>query len=94
MGNSRQTELLKKERLTIGYEKDRMRKRQNKKDNQNITRGKERSSESEDREKQRLAILKILKRGDENEFERKLRLEKVVTNKHLRLAVEIKEEQD
>ena len=51
-------------------------------------------SESEDHEKQCLAILKILKRGDENEFERKLRLEKVVTNKHLRLAVETKEEED
>ena len=32
-----------------------------------------------------------LKRGDENELERKLRLEKVVTNKHLRLAVETEE---
>ena len=35
-----------------------------------------------------------MKRGDENELERKLRPEKVVTSKHLRLAVETKEEQD
>ena len=33
-----------------------------------------------------------LKRGDDNELERNLRLEKVVTSKQLRLAVEIEEE--
>ena len=42
----------------------------------------------EDQEKQRLATLKRLKRGDENELERILRLEKDVANKELRLAVE------
>ena len=36
---------------------------------------KKRSSETEDHEKQRLATLKILKQGDENKLERKLRLE-------------------
>ena len=51
-----------------------------------------RSSEIEDHEKQRLITLTKLKRGDENELERKLRLEKVVTNKHLKLAVETEEE--
>ena len=48
--------------------------------------------ETEDHEKQRLAILKRLKRGDENELERKLRWEKVVASKQLRLAVEMVEE--
>ena len=42
--------------------------------------------------KQRLATLKRLKRGDDNRLERNLRLEKVVTSKHLRLAVETEEE--
>ena len=51
-----------------------------------------RSSETEDHEKQHLATLKRLKRCDENELERKVRLEKVVTNKHLSLAVETEEE--
>ena len=37
---------------------------------------KERSSETEDHEKECLSTLKRLKRGDENELERKLRLEK------------------
>ena len=46
--------------------------------------------ETEDHKKQRLATLKRLKRGDENELERKLRLEKVVASKQLRLAVETK----
>ena len=43
-------------------------------------------------EKQRLATLKILKRGDDNELERNLRLEKVVDSEQLRLAVETEEE--
>ena len=45
-------------------------------------------SETEDHEKQRLVTLKRLKRCDDNELERKLRLEKVVA----RLAVETEEE--
>ena len=49
-------------------------------------------SETEDYEKQRLATLRRLKRGDENELERSLRLEKMVASKHLRLAVETEEE--
>ena len=49
-------------------------------------------TETEDHEKQCLATLKRLKRGDENELERKLRLEKVVAIKQLRLAVEKEEE--
>ena len=36
--------------------------------------------------RQRLATLKRLKRGDDNEFERNLRLEKVVYRKVLKLA--------
>ena len=46
----------------------------------------------ENREKQRPATLKRLKRGDDNELKRNLRLEKVVTGKQLRLAVETEEE--
>ena len=52
---------------------------------------KKRSSETEDHQKQRLATLKRLKRGNEDELERKLRLEKVVASKHLRLAVKTEE---
>ena len=37
-------------------------------------------------EKERLASLKRLKRGDENELEKKLRLEKVVASKQVRRA--------
>ena len=55
--------------VRIRCEKDRARRR---------TKGKKRSSEIEDHEKQRLATLKRLKRGNENELERKLRLEKMV----------------
>ena len=43
----------------------------------------------ENHKKQRLATLK---RGDDNELKRNLRLEKVVSGKQLRLAVETKEE--
>ena len=49
--------------------------------------GKKRSPDTDEYEKQRLATLKRLKRG---EFE--LRLEKVVASKQLRLAVETEEE--
>ena len=50
----------------------------------------------ENHEKQRLATLKRLKRGDDNELKRNLRLEKVVAGKLLRLAMrqKKKEEQD
>ena len=44
------------------------------------------TKKTEKREKQRLATLKRLKRGDDNELERNLRLEKVVASKQLRLA--------
>ena len=64
----------RKEKLRISREKDRE------------PRGK--SSDPEDHEKQRLATLKRLKPCDENDFERKLRLEKVV----VMLAVETEEE--
>ena len=42
----------------------------------------------ENHKKQRLATLKGLKRGDDNELERNVRLEKVVASKQLRLAEE------
>ena len=74
-----ETEEQRIERMRIGREKDRYKRNR-------------KSSETEDHEKQRLATLKRLKQGDENELERKLKLEKVVTNKHLRLAVEKEEE--
>ena len=41
-----------------------------------------------------MATLKRLKRRDENELERKLRLEQVVASKQLRLAVETEEEKE
>ena len=62
------------------------------KENQTLQVEKKRSSETEDHEKQHLATLKRLKRGDENELERKLRLEKVVASKQLRLAMETEEQ--
>ena len=42
----------------------------------------------ENHEKQNLTTVKILKRGDNNELERNLRLEKVVSGKQLWLAVD------
>ena len=45
----------------------------------------------ENHEKQRLATLKRLKQGGNNELERSLRLEKVVAGKQLRLTVETEE---
>ena len=42
--------------------------------------------------KKRLDTLKRLKRGDHNELERSLRLEKVVASKQFRLTVETEEE--
>ena len=56
------------------------------------TKGKKRSSETEDLEKQCLATLKRFKQGDENELERKLRLENMVATKWLRLAMEMDKE--
>ena len=50
------------------------------------------NKKTEKHEKQRLASLKRLKRGDDNEFERNLRLEKVVSRKVLKLAVETEED--
>ena len=83
-----ETEEQRKERLTIGREKGRTRRITKK-----LQQEKKRSSETEDHEKQHLVTLKRLKRGDENELERKLRLEKVVSNyTSLRLAVETEEE--
>ena len=50
------------------------------------------NKKTENCKKQRLATLKRLKRGDGNELERILRLEKVVASKQPRLAVETEEE--
>ena len=50
------------------------------------------NKKTENHKKQRLATLKRFKRGDDNELKRKLRLEKVVASKQLRLAVETEEE--
>ena len=49
-------------------------------------RKKKRSSVTEDNKNQCQANLKRLKRGDENELERNLRLEKVVASKKLKFA--------
>ena len=46
----------------------------------------------ENREKQCLATLKRLKRDNDNELKRNLRLEKVFAGKQLRLAVKTEEE--
>ena len=73
-----ETEEQKKESLRIRREKDRARRR---------TKGKKRSLDTDDYEKQRLATLKRLKRGEVD-----LRLEKVDASKQLRLAVETEEE--
>ena len=75
MRNLKLTELqrLKKERLRIRREKDRARRR---------TKGKKRSPDVDDYEKQRLATLKRLKRGEVD-----LRLEKVVASKQLRWSL-------
>ena len=68
----------RKESLRIRREKDRARRR---------TKGKKWSPDTDDYEKQRLATLKRLKRGEVD-----LRLENVVSTKQLRLAVETEEE--
>ena len=73
-----ETEEQRKERLRIRREKDRARMR---------TKGKKRSPDTDDYEKQRLATLNRLKRGEVD-----LRLEKVVASKQLRLAVETEQE--
>ena len=66
--------------LRIRHENDRARMITKKKTQE----GKKRSSETENHEKQCLATLKRLKRGDDNELERNLGLEKVVASKQLR----------
>ena len=73
-----ETEEQRKERLRIRREKDRARRR---------TKGKKRSPDTDDYEKQRPATLKRLRRDEVD-----LRLEKVVASKHLRLALETEEE--
>ena len=65
-----ETEEQRKERLRIRREKDRARR----------SKGKKRSPDTDDYEKERLATLKRLKRGDENELGRKLRLSKMLPN--------------
>ena len=76
------TEEQRRERLRIRCEKDRAKRKKNYK------RKKKGSSVTEDNENQRQATLKRLKRGDENELERNLRLEKVVASKQLKFAME------
>ena len=53
---------------------------------------KTRNRKTENHKKQCLATLERLKRGDDNESERNLRLEKKIASKQLRLAVETEEE--
>ena len=72
--------------LRIRREKDRTRRRTKK-----LQVEKKRSSETEDHKKQRLATLKRLKQGEENELESKQKLEKVVISKQLKLAMETEE---
>ena len=75
-----ETEEQRKKSQTIRSQKDRARRR---------TKGKKRSPDTDDYEKQRLATLKRLKRGEVD-----LRLEKVVANKQVRLAVETEEKKN
>ena len=74
------TEEQRKKSLRIRREKDRARRR---------TQGKKTSPDTDDYEKQRLATLKRLKRGEVD-----LRLEKVVASKQLRLAEETEEKKN
>ena len=76
------TEEQRRERLRIRHEKGRAKR------TKKYKRKKKRSSVTEDNENQRQATLKRLKRGDENELERNLRLEKEVTRKQLKFAME------
>ena len=55
-------------------------------------RARRKNKKTENHEKKRLATLKRLRRGDGNELERNLRLEKVVASKQLWLALETEEE--
>ena len=71
-----ETEEQRRERLRIRREKNRATRR-----TKELQEGKKRSLETEDHDKQ--PTLKRLKRGDENELERKPRLEKAVASKHL-----------
>ena len=75
---------------------DKTRKKIEQKNKKNFKRKKKMSSVTEDNENQHLATLKRLKRDDENELERNLRLEKVVASKRLKFAMEmnVKEKQD
>ena len=75
-----ETEEQRKESQTIRSQKDRVRRR---------TKGKKRSPDTDDYEKQRLATLKRLKRGEVD-----LRLEKVVASKQVRLAIETEEKKN
>ena len=75
-----ETEEQRKESMRIRREKDRARRR---------TKGKKRSPDTDHYEKQRLATLKRLKRGEVD-----LRLEKVVASKQLRLAVGTEEKKN
>ena len=75
-----ETEEQSKESLRIRREKDRARRR---------TKGKKRSPDTDNYEKQRLATLKRLKRGEVD-----LRMEEVVASKQLRLAVETVEKKN
>ena len=71
---------------------DKKKQRSLRNDKLNAKEGNNRSSETVDHKKQQLATLKRLKRCDENELNRKLRLEKVVTNIQLRVTMEMEED--
>ena len=77
------TEEQRRERLRIRREKDRAKITTKK-----LQEEEEMSSVTGDNENQRQATVKRLKRGDENELERNLRLEKVVASKQLKFAME------
>ena len=79
MRTLKQTELQRLNSETEEQRKERLRIRREKR-------------KAENHEKQGLSTLNRLKRGDDNELERNLRLEKVVANKQLRLVVETEEE--
>ena len=63
-----------------------MRKRLSKKENQKYTRGKEKVVKNRRPPETAPGHSQKIEGGDENELERKLRLEKVVANKQFRLA--------
>ena len=81
-------------RTELRKAEDKTRKKIEQEGEQKSTRGKEKVIKNRRPQETMPGHSQRLKRGDENELGRKLRLENVVATKQLRMAVETKEEQD